>query len=121
MRGLSPPPTAGCRFEGCIIAAWPAMICAMTDRPFRAVDELIRRVQRVAAGKPDMTYILAQMISMIGVTEVDPYAVLGVLIEGAVHTLTQHIPAERRVEAVAMLMELLEERLKAHGLTGGGG
>jgi hypothetical protein len=91
---------------------------AMPDRPFRAVDELIRRVQRIAAGRPDPTYVLAQMISMIGESEVDPYAILGVLIEGAAHTLTRHIPAERQSEAVAMLVQLLEERLAAHGLTG---
>lgn len=31
-------------FEGCIITARPAMLDGMPDRPFRAVDELIRRV-----------------------------------------------------------------------------
>jgi hypothetical protein len=91
--------------------------CAMPDRPFRAVDELIRRVQRVAAGRPDSTYVLAQMISMIGESEVDPYAVLGVLIEGAVHTLARHIPTERQAETTTMLVQLLEARLKAHGLS----
>jgi hypothetical protein len=91
---------------------------AMPDRPFRAVDNLIRRVQRVAAGRPDPTYILAQMIGMIGESEVDPYAILGVLIEGAAHTLVRHIPAERQSDTAAMLVQLLEERLEAHGLTG---
>lgn len=90
----------------------------MPDRSFRAVDELIRRVQRVAAGRPDATYILAQMISMIGESEVDPYAIPDVLSEGAVHTLTQHIPTERQAETAGMLAQLLEERLKAHGLSG---
>jgi hypothetical protein len=91
---------------------------AMPDRPFRAVDELIRRVQRVAAGRPDPTHILAQMISMIGEAEADPYAILGVLIEGAAHTLARHIPPERQADTAAMLVQLLEERLKAHRLTG---
>jgi hypothetical protein len=36
------------------------------------VDELIRRVERVAADRPDPIYILAQMISMIGESDVDP-------------------------------------------------
>jgi hypothetical protein len=58
------------------------------------------------------------MISMIGESEVDPYAILGVRIEGAAHTLAQHIPPERQVDTAAMLVQLLEERLKAHGLTG---
>jgi hypothetical protein len=91
----------------------------MPDRPFRAVEELIRRVRRVAADRPDPMYILAQMISMIGESDVDPYAVLGVLIEGAAYTLTQHIPAERQADTAATLVQLLGERLKAHGLAGG--
>ena len=90
----------------------------MPDRLFRAVNELIRRVQRVAADRPDPLHILAQMISMIGESDVDPYAILGVLIEGAVHTLNQHVPAERQAETAAALVQLLEERLGARGLTG---
>jgi len=86
----------------------------MPDRPFRAVDELIRRVQRVAADRPDPAHILAEMIAMIGESDVDPYAILGVLTEGAAHTVARHIPAERQADTATMLMELLEERLKAN-------
>lgn len=93
----------------------------MADRPFPAVEALVRRVQRVAANRPDPLYILAQTIGMAGTIGLDPYAVLGVLVEGAVQTLSQHIPAERRAEAAATLIELLEERLKAHGLSGSAG
>jgi hypothetical protein len=89
----------------------------MPDRPYPAIDALIRRVQRVAANRPDPTHILAEVISMIGASEADPYTVLGVLVEGAVHTLVQHIPPERQADTAAMLMELLEERLQARGLT----
>ena len=88
----------------------------MPARNYRAVDELIRRVQRVAAKRPDPMHILAETIAMIGETDVDPYSVLGVLIEGAAHTLKQHIPPERQADTAAMLMQLLEERLKAGGL-----
>ena len=90
----------------------------MPDRPFQAVDKLIRRVQRVAADRPDPLHILAQMISMIGESDVDPYAIMGVLIEGTVHTLINHLPAERQAHTAPTLMQLLEERFKAHGLTG---
>jgi len=93
----------------------------MTDRRFRAVDELIRRVQRVAADRADPMHILAQMITLIGESDVDPYAILGVLVEGAVHTITRHIRDERRPDAAAMLLQLLEERLSAHGRRGGAG
>jgi hypothetical protein len=82
------------------------------------VDALIRRVQRVAASRPDPMHILAQTISMTGEIGADPYAVLGVLIEGAVLTVVQQIPAEQQAETAAMLVQLLEERLKARGIPG---
>jgi hypothetical protein len=90
----------------------------MPDRPFRVVDDLIRRVQRVAASRPDPVHILAQMIRMIGESDVDPYAVLGVLVEGAAHTLAKHVPSERQADTATTLLHLLEERLEAHRLTG---
>jgi len=91
----------------------------MPDRPYRAVDELIRRVQRVAANRPDPLHILAETISLIGESDVDPYAILGVLIEGAAHTIARHIPTERRAETAVTLLHLLGERLDSHGLRGG--
>ena len=92
----------------------------MPDRPFPALDALIRRVQRVAANRPDPMRILAQTISLTGAIDADPHAVLGVLIEGAAHTIATHIPAEHREETAKTVFQLLEERLKAHGIGGGG-
>lgn len=97
----------------------PGHAVAMPDRPFPAVEALIRRVQRVAASQPDPMHILAQTISMTGEIDADPYAVLGVLVEGAVLTIVQHIPAEQQMETAATLVQLLGERLKAHGVLGG--
>ena len=77
---------------------------------------MIRRVRRIAASRPDPMHILAQTISMTGEIGVDPYTVLGVLVEGAVLTVVQHIPAEQQATTTPMLMQLLEERLKTHGL-----
>jgi hypothetical protein len=91
---------------------------AMPDRPFPAVEALIRRVQRVAASRPDPMYILAQTISMTGAIGADPYAVLGVLVEGAVQTIVEQIPAEQRMETAATLVQLLKERLSARGIGG---
>ena len=94
------------------------MLRAMPDRPFPAVDALIRRVQRVAASRPDPMHILAQTISMTGEIGADPYAVLGVLVEGAVLTILQRIPEERQQEAALALIKLLQERLTARGVAG---
>jgi hypothetical protein len=91
----------------------------MPDRPFPAVDNLIRRAQRVAAARPDPARILAQTISMACPGGADPYAVLGVLVEGTVQTLVDHIPKERQAETAATLKQLLEERMKACGVPDG--
>jgi hypothetical protein len=90
----------------------------MPDRPYPAIDALIRRVQRVAADRPDPTHILAEVIAMIGASEADPYLVLGVLVEGIAHTVAHHIPAERQAATIAEVARLLSIRLKAHGLPG---
>jgi hypothetical protein len=91
---------------------------AMPDRPFPAVEALIRRVRRVAASRPDPMYILAQTISMTSAIGADPYAVLGVLIEGAVQTIVEQIPAEQQTETAATLVRLLKDRLIARGIAG---
>jgi hypothetical protein len=89
----------------------------MPDRSYPAVDNLIRRARRAAAGRPDAAHILAQTISMACPGGADPYAVLGVLIEGTVQTLVQHIPKERQAEIAAELKQLLDQRLKACGIS----
>src|ERR1700733_13533399 len=67
---------------------------------------------------PDPAYILAQTITMTGAIGMDPYAALGILLEGAVQTVVKQIPAERQAEAAAALVELLIERLAACGIPG---
>ena len=92
---------------------------AMPDRHFPAIDGLSRRVQRVAANRPDPLRILAKTITMTGVIGLEPYAVLGVLVEGAVQTIVQQVPPERQAETAATLVGLLKERLTACGIDGG--
>jgi hypothetical protein len=91
----------------------------MPDRPFPVVDHLIRRAQRVAAGRPDPARILAQTISMACPGGADPYAILGVLVEGTVQTLVEHVPKERQSETAATLKRLLDERLGPCGIPDG--
>ena len=45
----------------------------------------------------------------------DPYLLIGALIEGAVHTLAEHVPAERRRQVTEELGRLLVDRLRAAG------
>jgi hypothetical protein len=93
----------------------------MPDRSYPAVDNLIRRAQRVAAGRPDPTRILAQTIRFACAGGADPDAVLGVLVEATVRTLVEHIPKERQAEVATTLKELLDQRLKACGVGDVGG
>jgi hypothetical protein len=88
----------------------------MPDRSYAAIDALIRRVQRVVDSRSDPTRILAEVIGVISASGADPCTVLGVLVEGAAHTLVHHIPKDRRADTAATLFQLLEERLKAHGV-----
>lgn len=93
----------------------------MPNRRYPAIDALARRVKRLAAERPDPSHALAEIITMIGDSDADPYVIMGVLVEGAVQTVVRHIPTEQQEDAVAALLELLGERLQAHGLRGGDG
>jgi hypothetical protein len=89
----------------------------MPDRPFLAVKALVHNVERVAKEKPDPTLILAEAICRIAASDADPYLVLGVLIEGAAHTLAASIPLEGQADTVAALVQLWRDRLRVHGAT----
>jgi hypothetical protein len=54
----------------------------MPDRSFPAVQALVRRVQHVAANRPDPAHILVQTISMTGTIGMDLDVVLSILVEG---------------------------------------
>lgn len=60
--------------------------------------------------------MLAHVIRLILRDGADPYLVIGVLVEGSVYALAEHIPPERQAETTEQLTELLMERLKARGL-----
>jgi hypothetical protein len=60
--------------------------------------------------------MLAEVIRLVTQDGADPYLVIGVLIEGAVHTVAQHIPTARQAQTTEQLGQLLVERLKARGL-----
>jgi hypothetical protein len=88
----------------------------MPDRHFRTLERLIQQANQASSRKPDSVQMLAHVIRLITADGADPYLVLGVLVEGAAHTVARHIPPERQGEAADELTQLLDERLKAHGL-----
>jgi hypothetical protein len=89
----------------------------MPDRRFRTLERLIQQANQTSSRKPDSVQMLAEVIRVITADGSDPYLILGVLVEGAVHVIARHIPPQRRSETVAELSQLLAERLKAHGLS----
>jgi hypothetical protein len=89
----------------------------MPDQRFRALERLIQEANRASSRKPGSIEMLARMIRLVTDDGADPYLVIGVLVEGAVHTVARHVPTERQAEATEELGQLLAERLKAHGLT----
>jgi len=107
----------GQRAATCLAAGRSDNLAPCQTVSFPVLDSLIRRARRAAAGRPDAARILAQTISMACPGGADPHAVLGVLIEGTVQTLVEQIPKARQAETAAMLKQLLEERLKASGIS----
>jgi hypothetical protein len=89
----------------------------MPEHRFRSLDRLIRQANQASSRKPGSVEMLARVIQLVTSDGADPYLVLGVLVEGAVHTLAEHIPRERQADATEELGRLLVERLKARGLT----
>ena len=88
----------------------------MPKRPTRPLDNLIRSANQISNRQPDSLQLLAHMIRVALNDGADPYLLTGILAEGAAYTIGEHIPAERQPDAVSALMEVLKERLKAHGL-----
>jgi hypothetical protein len=88
----------------------------MRDHSFAAIDDLIRQAERAAAATPDQVRLVAELVTLIGDRGVDPYLLIGALVEGAVQTLAKHIPPERQGAATERLRRLLVELLRARRL-----
>jgi hypothetical protein len=88
----------------------------MAHQRFHAIDDLIRQTERDAAGKTDLVRLVSDVVELAGDEGADPYLLIGVLVENAIHTLTQHVPPERQVDTALALAALLVDWFEAHGL-----
>jgi hypothetical protein len=88
----------------------------MSNRSFPAIDLLMRQVEQSTFDGPDPLRMLATAIKLLARKGVDPYLLTGILIEGAVHSVANHIPPTRQADTAAALMRLLVDRLRVHGL-----
>ena len=86
---------------------------ASMDKRFQAVEDLIRQVETKAADERDTLALVVALIKFAVRSEIDPYLLSGVLIEGVASTISSRIPARRRHQVAAEAVRLLLERLKA--------
>ena len=87
-----------------------------TDLGQSEVDKLARLAEQAAASVADPLRALADIIRMFAASEADPYVLMGVLIEGVVHTLRATIPDERHQNCGPALVKILIDRLQANGI-----
>jgi len=85
----------------------------------RELDKLIASVKQIALNEPNPVKTLANFIRTIAEGSADPYIVVGVLLEGAVHLLATGIPRERQSDTAAAMLLLLSDSLRANGLPEG--
>jgi hypothetical protein len=81
--------------------------------------KLIASVTQTAAGELNPVTVLANIIRTIAASDADPYLVIGVLLEGSVHTLASSIPCERQKDTAAALLQLITSRIRASGMLDG--
>jgi hypothetical protein len=88
---------------------------AKGDPGFEAVEGMSEDARRLReqAGNPLMT--LADTIRGLIASEVDPYLLSGILLEGVAQVVAARIPANRQADTVMATITLLEQRLKACG------
>jgi hypothetical protein len=82
---------------------------------FPAVEELIREVEAKAADEPDTLALLVALIKIVIRSEVDPYLLNGVLVQGIASTVSSRIPSRRKRQVARETVRLLLERLQAGG------
>ena len=71
------------------------------------------RARQAPTGTGSMAVLVNQIKGMIK-SEADPHVLIGILLEGAVHTFVQGIPAGGQQEVAEAMTELLAARLRSN-------
>jgi hypothetical protein len=84
----------------------------------KAVASLIRAAEQAfaAAKEDDLVAYLAVLLRLFIWTEADPHLLVGALAEGVAATIAERIPAERQGETSREIVQVLLDRLRAHGV-----
>lgn len=90
-----------------------------TLRTFAAITELIRHVERAASSDIGIATHLIETIALALQSKTDPSLLMGVLLEGIVHTVLERVAAAEQRDTAIALCCLLWERV-GRGQTGPG-
>jgi hypothetical protein len=84
--------------------------------PSNEISRLKALARGSAALQIDIPAETAAMIKNGSTLGVDPYVMVGLLVEGVVHIITTAVPAERRAEVASAALQLLADRMTMAGL-----
>jgi hypothetical protein len=76
------------------------------------ISHLSRLAHDAAASVPDIPAEIAATIRWAAAGPADPWLLIGVLIEGIVHTTATAIPLQRRTDCAAAVLELALDRMR---------
>jgi hypothetical protein len=88
----------------------------MQERTFAVIYELARQIEAATEASSGAERLLAAGIRLIGNRGIDPFLLIGVLVEGAAHTLATHIPPEQRAATATELIDMLVDWCAANGV-----
>jgi hypothetical protein len=88
----------------------------MADDPRPEITRLIQLAREAAERTSDLAGELSGMIKAVVNADTDPYVIMGILIEGAVHTLAARIPPECQKDTAHALVQMLQDRVRENGL-----
>ena len=84
-------------------------------RRFPELDALIRQVETKTLAQPDRLAAMIAIVHLVIDSDIDPYLLIGSLLDAIGTTVAKRVPAERRGEISVETVRLLRDVLKAHG------
>jgi hypothetical protein len=75
------------------------------------VERLQKLAEDAAGAEPSIPAAIAALVKPIAAEGIDPWPVIGALLEGAAYLIWETLPAERRGQAMVAALVLLRDRL----------
>jgi hypothetical protein len=81
-------------------------------KAFDAVAGMAEGARDLAGRLPNRLNELAEQIRALAASEIDPYLLVGILLEGMVHTVSLRIPQDRQPDTVLATLTMLQQRMQ---------